>query len=61
MHSLLTLLVALAAFVAQPVAAQSLPRFGAPEKHVDAELIAATDAVVPGQALTVALKLKHEH
>ncbi|MGZ8254738.1 MAG: protein-disulfide reductase DsbD family protein [Burkholderiaceae bacterium] len=61
MHSLLSLLVALVAFVAQPVAAQSLPRFGAPERHVDAELIAATDAIVPGQALTVALKLKHEH
>ena len=61
MQSLLTLLFALAAFVAQPAIAQSLPRFGAPEKHVDAELIAATDAVVPGQALTVALKLRHEH
>ncbi len=61
MHSLLTLLFALVALVAQPAVAQSLPRFGAPEKHVDAELIAATDAVVPGQALTVALKLKHEH
>jgi thiol:disulfide interchange protein/DsbC/DsbD-like thiol-disulfide interchange protein len=61
MQSLLTLLFVLAAFVAQPATAQSLPRFGAPEKHVDAELIAATDAVVPGQALTVALKLRHEH
>ncbi len=39
---------------------QSLPRFGAPEKHVDAELIAATDAIVPGQPLTVGLRLKHE-
>jgi thiol:disulfide interchange protein DsbD len=61
MNLLLTLLLALAAVVAQPAAAQSLPRFGAPEKHVDAELIAATDAIVPGQALTVGLKLKHEH
>ena len=41
--------------------AQSLPRFGALEKHVDAELIAATDAIVPGQPLTVGLRLKHEH
>ena len=45
----------------RPLAAQSLPRFGAAEKHVDAELIAATDAIVPGQPLTVGLRLKHEH
>ncbi len=45
---------------AMPAAGQSLPRFGAVEKHVDAELIAATDAIVPGQPLTVALRLKHE-
>ncbi len=51
----------LAAVVATSAAAQSLPRFGAPEKHVDAELIAATDAIVPGQPLTVGLRLKHEH
>ncbi|HVE90672.1 MAG TPA: thioredoxin family protein, partial [Burkholderiaceae bacterium] len=47
--------------LAASVAAQSLPRFGAAEKHVDAELIAATDAIVPGQPLTVGLRLKHEH
>ncbi len=51
----------LAAVVATSSAAQSLPRFGAAEKHVDAELIAATDAIVPGQPLTVGLRLKHEH
>ena len=45
----------------RPPPAQSLPRFGAPEKHVDAELIAATDAIVPGQPLTVGLRLKHEN
>ncbi len=48
----------LAAVVATSAAGQSLPRFGAPEKHVDAELIAATDAIVPGQPLTVGLRLK---
>jgi thiol:disulfide interchange protein len=51
----------LAAVVATSAAGQSLPRFGAPEKHVDAELIAATDAIVPGQPLTVGLRLKHEN
>jgi thiol:disulfide interchange protein DsbD len=51
----------LASVVATASAAQSLPRFGAAEKHVDAELIAATDAIVPGQPLTVGLRLKHEH
>ena len=56
-----TLIFALAAVVATSSAAQSLPRFGAAEKHVDAELIAATDAIVPGQPLTVGLRLKHEH
>lgn len=52
--------VALLLATAAPAAGQSLPRFGAPEKHVDAELIAATDAIVPGQPLTVGLRLKHE-
>ncbi len=51
----------LAAVVATSAAGQSLPRFGAPERHVDAELIAATDAIVPGQPLTVGLRLKHEN
>lgn len=51
------LLIAAAAAAAQP-----LPRFGAPEAHVKAALIAATDAVVPGQPLKVGLKLDHaEH
>lgn len=35
----------------------SLPRFGAPDPNIKAELIAATDAVVPGQPLQVGLKL----
>lgn len=56
-----TLIFALAAVVATSSAAQSLPRFGAAEKHVDADLIAASDAIVPGQPLTVGLRLKHEH
>lgn len=61
MQLLSALAFTLAAVVATPAAAQSLPRFGAPEKHVDAELIAATDAIVPGQPLTVGLRLKHEN
>jgi thiol:disulfide interchange protein DsbD len=61
MPALLTLLLVLLPLVAQPASAQSLPRFGAPEKHVDAALVAATDAIVPGQPLTVGLKLKHEN
>jgi thiol:disulfide interchange protein DsbD len=60
MQSLLTILFALLTLLGQPAGAQSLPRFGAPERHVDAELIAATDAIVPGQPLTVGLKLKHQ-
>ncbi len=36
--------------------AQPLPRFGAPDPHVKAELIAATDAIVPGQPLQVGLQ-----
>jgi thiol:disulfide interchange protein DsbD len=39
---------------------QSLPRFGAPDPHVKATLIAATDAAVPGQPLQVALRLVHD-
>jgi thiol:disulfide interchange protein len=61
MPAFLTSLFVLLALVSQPAAAQSLPRFGAPEKHVDAELLAATDAIVPGKPLTVGLRLKHEH
>ncbi|HYM48765.1 MAG TPA: protein-disulfide reductase DsbD domain-containing protein, partial [Burkholderiaceae bacterium] len=60
MQFLSILIFSVAAVVAAPAAGQSLPRFGAPEKHVDAELIAATDAIVPGQPLTVGLRLKHE-
>ena len=55
------LALTLLTLVATSAAAQSLPRFGAAEKHVDAELIAATDAIVPGQPLTVGLRLKHEN
>ena len=61
MPAILTVFFALLALAAQPAAAQSLPRFGAPERHVDAELLAATDAIVPGKPLVVGLKLKHEH
>ncbi|MBA2547486.1 MAG: thioredoxin family protein [Burkholderiaceae bacterium] len=61
MRFLSALSLSLSLVVAAPVAAQSLPRFGAPEKHVDAELIAATDAIVPGKPITVGLRLKHEH
>src|SRR5512134_822145 len=42
------------------VAAQSLPRFGAPERHVEAELVATTDGIVAGSPLTVGLRLKHQ-
>ena len=35
----------------------SLPRFGAAEPNIKGELIAATDAVVPGQPLQVGLRL----
>jgi len=61
MPQLRALAFTLAAVIATSAAGQSLPRFGAPEKHVDAELIAATDAIVPGQPLTVGLRLKHEN
>jgi len=61
MRTLLTVLFALLTLLpGQAAWAQSLPRFGAPERHVDAELLAATDAIVPGQPLTVGLKLKHQ-
>ena len=61
MRTLLTVLFALLTLLpGQTAWAQSLPRFGAPERHVDAELLAATDAIVPGQPLTVGLKLKHQ-
>ena len=43
-----------------PARAQSLPRFGAPEPHVKAELVAASDAIVPGQPLQVGLRLTHD-
>ena len=60
MRTLLSALFALLTLLGEAASAQSLPRFGAPERHVDAELIAATDAIVPGQALAVALRLKHK-
>jgi thiol:disulfide interchange protein DsbD len=58
MRALLTFLLSLA--LLPSAAGQSLPRFGAPEKHVDADLIAASDAIVPGKPLTVGLRLKHQ-
>jgi len=61
MRFLSALSLILSFIAAAPAAAQSLPRFGAPEKHVDAELIASTDAIVPGKPITVGLRLKHEH
>jgi thiol:disulfide interchange protein DsbD len=58
-------LILLASFLASvafgPATAQSLHRFGAPERHVEAELVAATDAIVAGRPLTVGLRLKHQH
>ena len=36
---------------------ESLPRFGAPAANIKGELLAATDAVVPGQPLLVGLRL----
>jgi thiol:disulfide interchange protein DsbD len=60
MRSLLTVLFALLALLGQAASAQSLPRFGAPERHVDADLVAATDAIVPGQPLAVGLRLRHQ-
>jgi thiol:disulfide interchange protein len=56
MRCLRTLFIALglaalpAAALAQPVRAD----------HLEAELVAASDAIVPGQPLTVALRLKHD-
>ncbi|HJW50651.1 MAG TPA: thioredoxin family protein [Burkholderiaceae bacterium] len=61
MRTLRFLLLALAAgLAASTSAAQGLPRFGAPEPHVKAELIAARDAVVPGQPLQVGVRLTHD-
>jgi thiol:disulfide interchange protein DsbD len=56
---LLTLI--LAASLGSVAHSQSLPRFGAPEPHVKAELVAESDAIVPGQPLQLALKLAHEN
>ena len=60
---LLTPILAAAWFALSSSAAigQSLPRFGAPDPHVKASLIAATDAAVPGQALQVGLRLVHDN
>jgi thiol:disulfide interchange protein/DsbC/DsbD-like thiol-disulfide interchange protein len=60
MRLLLAALIAAATAWWSPAAGQSLPRFGAPEPHVAAELVSATDAVVPGKPLTLGLKLTHE-
>ena len=54
------LAAALLSLLTATAAAQSLPRFGAPDPHVKAELVAATDAIVPGQPLQLGLRLKHE-
>jgi thiol:disulfide interchange protein/DsbC/DsbD-like thiol-disulfide interchange protein len=55
---LLTLI--LAATLGSAAHSQSLPRFGAPDPHVKAELVAESDAIVPGQPLQLGLKLAHE-
>jgi len=62
MRTLRLLLLVLAAglAVSTSAAAQGLPRFGAPEPHVKAGLIAASDAVVAGQPLQVGVRLVHE-
>jgi len=60
MRILLLLVALLASAPFGSVAAQSLPRFGAPERHVEAELVAATDSVVAGAPLIVGLRLKHQ-
>ena len=56
----LPLVLAAGLAVSTSAAAQSLPRFGAPEPHVKAELIAASDAVVAGQPLQVGVRLTHD-
>jgi thiol:disulfide interchange protein DsbD len=60
MRALILIVALLAGAPFGPVAAQSLPRFGAPERHVEAELVAATDGVVAGAPLLVGLRLKHQ-
>jgi thiol:disulfide interchange protein DsbD len=60
MRFLRLLTLFLAASLGSVAHSQSLPRFGAPEPHVKAELVAETDAIVPGQPLQLALKLAHE-
>src|SRR5512134_1213901 len=61
MRTLILLFSFLTSLAFGTAAAQSLPRFGAPERHVEAELVAATDAIVAGKPLTVGLRLKHQH
>ena len=56
----LPLVLAAGLAVSTSAAAQGLPRFGAPEPHVKAELIAASDAVVAGQPLQVGVRLTHD-
>ena len=60
MRFLRLLTLFLAASLGSAAHSQSLPRFGAPEPHVKAQLVAETDAIVPGQPLQLALKLVHE-
>ena len=60
MRFLRLLTLFLAASLGSVAHSQSLPRFGAPEPHVKAELVAETDAIVPGRPLQLALKLAHE-
>jgi len=62
MRTLRSLFLALAAglAVSTTATAQGLPRFGAPEAHVKAELIAASDAAVAGQPLQVGVRLVHD-
>src|SRR4029453_14044958 len=56
----LSLVLAAGLAVSTSAAAQGLPRFGAPDPHVKAELIAASDAVVAGQPLQVGVRLTHD-
>jgi len=59
----LALLSTITALALSPVTAtaQTLPTFGAPASNVKVELVAAADAVVPGQPVEVGLKLSHSN
>ena len=57
MQLIRTTLAALAATFAFALAAQAQPVRG---DNIESELVAETTAIVPGQPLTVALRLKHD-